>query len=264
MSHVAGARDGNDGPFEGLALGGQHFTSEVHQAVAGSFGTNQGTAVGQALSGEDTALEFVLKTLVHAKHVADFTTAHTDVTSRDVTVLANVAPEFHHEGLAKSHHFSVGFALRVEIGTAFAATHGQSGQRILEDLLEGEELQNGRVDAGVETKAAFVRADGAVELNSETTVHLDVAAVVNPRHTEVKQALRFDHALHHGDVFRVGLQNRLKRLKDFLDSLMEFGLVGVTGYDFCINCINGTHRHTFSHRSVYWPALMQTLSNGCP
>ena len=178
--------------------------------------------------------------------------------------MADVAPEFHHEGLAKAHDFSVGFALRVKVRATLATAHGQAGQGILEDLLEGEELENGGVDAGMETETALVGSNGAVELNAEATVDLRVARVVNPRNTEVDEALGFDNTLHDGDVRWIGLKNRLKRFQNFLHRLVKLRLVGVTGYDFCINCITGAHRHTFSHPEVCCAALMQTLSNGCP
>ena len=48
--------------------------------------------------------------------------------------------------------------------TCLAAAHVQARERILEGLLEAEELEDGQVDGRVETQAALVRADGRVEL----------------------------------------------------------------------------------------------------
>ena len=49
---------------------------------------------------------------------------------------------------------------------------GQGGERVLEDLLEGEELQDAEVDRGMETQAAFVGADRAVHLDAEAAVDM--------------------------------------------------------------------------------------------
>ena len=209
-------------------------------------------------------MELVLQTLVHAKHVTDLTTADTDVAGRNVAVMADVAPKLHHEGLAEAHDFSIGFALGVEVRTTFAATHGEAGQGILENLLEREELEDGSVHAGVESESTLVGANGTVELNTEATVDVDFTCIVGPGHTEMDEALRLDHALNNGNVLWIRLKHGLERFKHFFHRLVEFRLVGVTGYDFCINCVTGAHRHTFSHPKVCCAALAQTLSNGCP
>ena len=80
----------------------------------------------------------------------------------------------------------------------------------------------------METKTAFVGADGSVELNSESTVHLHHITVVNPRYTEMNQPLWLDHSLHDGDVLRVRFQNGLQRFQDFFHSLVKLGLVGIS------------------------------------
>ena len=116
----------------------------------------------------------------------------------------------------------------------------------------------------METKSTLVGADGTVELDTEATVHLRVAVIVHPGNSEVNEAFRFHDALHDGDVLGVGLKHGLERFKDLLYRLMKFRLVWVTGYDFCIDCITGAHRHTFYHPEVCCDALMQSLSNGCP
>src|SRR5271169_6668241 len=48
--------------------------------------------------------------------------------------------------------------------------HGQRGQRVLEDLLKGEELQDAQIDRGMEAQAALVGADGAVHLDAEAAI----------------------------------------------------------------------------------------------
>ena len=116
----------------------------------------------------------------------------------------------------------------------------------------------------MESQSTLVGANGTVELDSKPAVDLGVACVINPRDTEMNQTFWFNHALNDGDILRILFENRLKGFKHFFHRLVKLGLVGVSGYNFCINCVTGAHRHTFSHPQVYWPALTQSLSNGCP
>ncbi len=113
-----------------------------------------------------------------------------------------------HEALAEAHDFVVALALGIEIAATFAAAHRQRGERVFEHLLEGQELQNAEVHRGMEAQAAFVRPDGAVHLDTEAAVDLDVALVVKPRHAEHKHALRLYDPLENagGDVFGMLLQ----------------------------------------------------------
>lgn len=64
-----------------------------------------------------------------------------------------------------------------------------ASQGILEDLLEAKELENGQVDAGVESKTTLVRAKSRVELDAVTTVDLEVTLVVAPDNTELDDTL---------------------------------------------------------------------------
>ncbi len=103
---------------------------------------------------------------VLAEHVADLALAHADVAGRDVGVLAQVAVQLGHEGLAEAHHLAVRAALRVEVRAALAAADRHPGERVLEDLLEAEELHDREVHRGVEADAALVGAERAVEARS--------------------------------------------------------------------------------------------------
>ena len=112
-------------------------------------------------------------------------------------------------------HLSVGLALGVEVGATLSTAHGETGKRVLEDLLEAEELDDGKVHSGVKTEttlksvrkyrlsigyewnkegddiiaqqkqkkkkddqANLVGADSTVVLDTEATVDLDVTVVV--------------------------------------------------------------------------------------
>ena len=48
----------------------------------------------------------------------------------------------------------------------------------------------------MEAQTALIRTDGTVELYTVAEVHLHFALVVNPRHAECNDALRFDDALY--------------------------------------------------------------------
>ena len=65
------------------------------------------------------------------------------------------------KALAEAHNLSVGLALRVEVGAALAAAHGQRGKAVLEDLLEAQELDDAQVDGRMQAQAALVGSDGS-------------------------------------------------------------------------------------------------------
>src|SRR5581483_5512225 len=138
---------------------------EVDGAVAGCLRPDQRSAPLDALAGQD-ARELVADPLVLAEEVPDLSTADADVAGRHVGVRADVALELGHERLAKAHDLSVALALRVEVRPALATAHRKGGERVLEDLLERQELEQAEVDRGVEAEPALVGADGAVHLDA--------------------------------------------------------------------------------------------------
>ena len=62
-----------------------------------------------------------------------------------------MAEEFAHERLTEAHDLQIAFSFRIEIGTAFAATHGKRREAVLEHLLECEKLENAEIDGGMKT-----------------------------------------------------------------------------------------------------------------
>ena len=181
--------------------------------------------------------------LVLAEQEADFAAAHADVAGRHVRVRADVAEQFGHERLAEAHDFVVGFALGIEVRAALAAAHGQGGERVLEDLLEGEELQDAGADGGMKAQAALVRSDGAVQLDAEAAVDLDLALVVLPGNAEDELPLRFDDPLQDPPVavFLVPSDGRLDGLEHFGDGLQELRFVGVASSDDLEGFLDDTH-----------------------
>ena len=141
--------------------------------------------------------------------------------------------ELGHEALAETHDFGVGLALRVEVGTALAAAHGKGGQGVLEDLLKTKELDDAEVNRRMETDAAFVGANGGVELDAETAVDLDFAIVIDPRYAEDDLSFGLDDALEDAgfDEVGAGIGDRVERLKDLGDGLDELRLVSVAFLD---------------------------------
>ena len=163
-----------------VAAGLEHLLGEEDGAVAGGLGAHQRAAPGEALAGEDAGLVAVGDALVLAEQVADLAAADADVAGGDVGVLADVAVQLGHEGLAEAHDLVVAAALGVEVGAALAAADGHAGQGVLEDLLEAEELDDAQVHRGVEPQAALVGAERGVELHAEAAVDLHLAGVVRP------------------------------------------------------------------------------------
>lgn len=64
-----------------------------------------------------------------------------------------------------------------------------AGESVLEDLLESQKLEDGKVDGWVEAESSLVWAEGAVELNSVTVVDLWLKVVVLPDNAELDDAL---------------------------------------------------------------------------
>ena len=55
-------------------------------------------------------------------------------------VFTEMAPQLGHERLTKAHDLLLGPSFGIEVRAALAAADGHAGQRVLEDLLEAEEL----------------------------------------------------------------------------------------------------------------------------
>ena len=73
----------------------------------------------------------------------------------------------------------------------------------------------------METKAAFVRANGVIELYAITQIRLDFAFIIHPCYTESKDTIGFNQALNDLGLFelRMLIIHILNRDKDFSNSL---------------------------------------------
>mmetsp|Transcript_21620 Transcript_21620/g.47266 ORF Transcript_21620/g.47266 Transcript_21620/m.47266 type:complete len:459 (-) Transcript_21620:44-1420(-) len=205
---------------------GDDLLGEVDQAVASRLGPDQAPAERESLAGEH-ARELVAQLLVVAKHVADLTATNIDVTSRHVSVRANVLAKLGHESLAEAHHLAIAAAARVKVRAALATTHWQRGQRVLEDLLEPEELQHRLRDGRVEAEATLVRTDGARKLHTPAAVDHRLEVISHPPHTEGNDTLWLDDCGKDSAVLRTLGEHWFERVQDLLNSLMKLGLIRV-------------------------------------
>ena len=190
----------------------EHLSCIEYDTVACSLISASKTAVRNALTGE-CAVIAVADSLILAHHVANLSAAYAEVTCGNVGVGTDVSVKLSHKGLAETHDFHIGLAVGVEISAALAAADGQTGQRVLEDLLKTEELNNTDIYIGSKTETALVRTKRAVELNTEAAVYLHLAVIVNPRNSEHNLSLRFGDSLNESHLFVLGVRvkNRLQR-----------------------------------------------------
>ena len=77
----------------------------------------------------------------------------------------------------------------------------------------------------METQAALVGADGAVELHTPAPVDMGLPLVVAPGHAEFHHPVRRGHPLQDGILFIFGVlgDDRFQRGQDFLHGLDELG-----------------------------------------
>lgn len=136
-----------------------------------------------------------------------------------------------HERLAETHDFIVRLALRIEVRTAFRTADGEAGEGVFKNLLKTEELDRARGDARVEAEAAFVGADGGVELDAVAFVHAHLAGVVQP--CDAEKYLPF--GLHDAvddvvfEVFFLALKQGAEGIQNFLRGLVKL-VLGGTAY----------------------------------
>lgn len=82
----------------------------------------------------------------------------------------------------------------------------------------------------MESQTTLVRTQGRVELNSVTTVDLDLSLVVFPGNSELDDSFRDLNDLEALGVFRILLQKRSEGTFDFRQGLFEFGFRRKVGH----------------------------------
>ena len=233
---IAGAGDRTRLAFEVVFSGLEHVLGEVDAAVASSLRTDQRTAERRGFAGDDTT-PLVRDLAVLPEEVADLASANVHVAGGDIGVRTDMAVELGHEALAEAHHLSVATSLAgsvrtllgIEVRAAFAAAERKSGERVLENLLEAEKLQNREIDRRIEAQSPFVGPDCGVELHAIAAVDADDAGIVHPRNTEHDDPFRFHQSLENGvfAVFGMGFDDGSERGEDFLGGLEKLRLFGV-------------------------------------
>ena len=233
-ANIAVAGHGNADALDVLAVVLEDFAQIIDSTVTGGFGTEDGTAGADSLTGHCAELSSTDDAAILTVQITDFAGADTNVTGGAVDILTDVTMELGHEGLAETHDFAVGLADGGEVGAALGAADGQAGQRIFEGLLEAEELDDGEVDVGSKTQTALIGTESRVVLHAVTTVDMILELVVHPDNAELDGTLGLDHTLEQAGslILGVGIDDGFERRQDFLDGLQEFGLIRVLGLGF--------------------------------
>lgn len=133
--HIAETADGYCFSFYLVVALFEHVLNEVEGAEACSLRTDTAAAEFETFTSERSVV-LVYEFLVHAEHVADFTSAYTDIACGDIAVGTEILPQTQNECLAETHYLTVALSTGREVGTAFATAHRQSGKRIFEGLFE--------------------------------------------------------------------------------------------------------------------------------
>src|SRR5690606_29313449 len=117
--------------------------------------------------------------------------------------------------------------------------------------LEAEKLDDPEVDRRMEAQAALVRAESAVEADTEPAVDVHLAAVVLPRHAEDDLPLGLADPLDDLvlRVLRVFAQDRRKRRGYLRNCLKELAFAGISALDVLNDPLDS--RLDFSH--FPWP-----------
>lgn len=125
LGNVSGAGDGDELVGEGLLSASgvrDHVVDVVDESEAGGLGADERSSPASTLSGDDT-LPLVAVGLVGTEHVTNLTSTNTDITSGDISELANVAGKLAHEGVAEATDLVVALALGVKVGTTLSSSH---------------------------------------------------------------------------------------------------------------------------------------------
>ena len=81
-----------------------------------------------------------------------------------------------------------------------------ASQGILEDLLKAQELEDGQVHSGMEAKTTLVWTQGGIELDTVSSVDLNLSLVILPDNTELNDSFGDSSDLEGGLVFGVLLE----------------------------------------------------------
>ena len=165
-------------------------------------------AVSQPFACQHPGFMTAADPLVLAEHIADLAGTDTDIPCRHVLIRSDIFVQLGHEALHKAHHFAVGFALRIEVASPFAAADRHAREGVLEGLLKSEKLDDAGIHAGMEANAALIRTNHTVELDAVYRGLLECPWSSPPRHAEGDHALRLDDSFQNIilDILRISFQ----------------------------------------------------------
>ena len=90
-------------------------------------------------------MELAGEAFVLSEEITDLTGSHADITSRHVHVRTDDLVQLSHKRLAELHYLVVALTADREVRTSLTTAHRQRRERVLECLLEAEELQDRQV-----------------------------------------------------------------------------------------------------------------------
>ena len=129
----------------------EKMLGKIQSAETSRLRTKDGASPCGTLTSEDTGVVLTGELLVHSIQETDLTATDTHVTSRDILIGTDAAPELKHESLAETHDLRIGLAHGIKIRATLGTAHRKGGEGVLEGLLETEELKHRRSDSLVET-----------------------------------------------------------------------------------------------------------------
>ena len=94
------------------------------------------------------------------------------------------------------------------VGQSTSVAPLTTSQCILKNLLKAQELENRQIHRGMEPKTSLVGTQGRVELDTISSVDLDLSLVILPNHSELDHSFRDGSDLKGGLVFRILLEKR--------------------------------------------------------
>ena len=249
---IARARDRDPLAFDRIIRVLEHRLGEGDGAVPGCLGPPEQPAEPHGFAREH-AIALLGDLHVLPVEEPDLASADADVARGDIHARADVSVELAHERLAEAHDLVVALALGVEVAPALAAADGLTGERVLEALFVGEEVQRVLGHARVEPQTALVGPEYIRVLDAPPEVHLNAAGVVDPLDTEADHAVGDQQPIEHPGflILPVLRDHRRDRFGDLLDrGAVEFpGVHAVDGRRKIKNIRNSRHGALLVDRS---------------
>ena len=160
----------------------------VNTAVTSGLRPDQAATPREAFTGKDT-LPLVPVRLVGTKQPPNLPPSNTNIARGNIRIGTNMPAQLPHKRIAELPDLRVALPLGVKVTPALTTTNIQARQRILEDLLESQELEDRQVDGGVEAETTLVGAKCRVELHTVALLDLALALIVLPDDAELNDAL---------------------------------------------------------------------------